>query len=147
MKKMMATLAILIAVSTITANASSKHDDNNGRHNNDNVAMMNNDYDRHNDGDRVYNGGRHHRGNKVVIINNYGRRDRDCYMVRHEPPRARFTHHAHPFIGYRISEMPRGARRVYRDQRTCYGYEGYEFNPVVTAAGIIFEAIAFASTR
>ena len=56
---MMATLAILIAASTITANASSKHD-NNGRHNNDNVAMMNNDYDRHNDGDRVYNGGRHH---------------------------------------------------------------------------------------
>ena len=146
MKKMMATLAILIAASTITVNASSKHD-NNGRHNNDNVAMMNNDYDRHNDGDRVYNGGRHHRGNKVVIINNYGRRDRDCYMVRHEPPRARFAHHAHPFIGYRISEMPRGARRIYRDHHTYYVYEGYEFNPVVTAAGIIFEAIAVASTR
>ena len=97
MKKMMATLVILIAASTITVNASSKHD-NNGRHNNDNVAMMNNDYDRHNDGDRVYNGGRHHRGNKVIIINNYGRRDRDYYMVRREPPRARFAHHAHPFI-------------------------------------------------
>ena len=145
MKKMMATLAILIAASTITANASSKYD-NNGRHNNDNVAMMNNDYDRHNDGDRVYNGGRHHRGDKVVIINNYGRR-RDCYMVRHEAPRARFAHHAHPFIGYRISEMPREARRVYRDHCACYVYEGYVFNPVVTAAGIIFEAIAVASTR
>ena len=146
MKKMMATLAILIAASTITANASSKHD-NNGCHNNDNVAMMNNDYDRHNDGDRVYKGDRHHRGNKVVIINNYGRRDRDYYMVRHEPPRARFAHHAHPFIGYRISEMPRGAHRVYHNHRTCYVYEGYVFNPVVTAAGIIFEAIAVASTR
>ena len=74
-----------------------------------------------------------HRGDKVVIINNYGRRDRDCYMVRHEPPRARFAHHAHPFIGYRISEMPRGARRVYGDHHTYYVYEGYEFNPVVTA--------------
>ena len=146
MKKMMATLAILIAASTITVNASSKHD-NNGRHNNDNVAMMNNYNDRHNDGDRVYNGGRRHRGNKVVIINNYGRRDRDYYMVRHEPPRVRFAHHAHPFIGYRISEMPRGAHRVYHNHRTCYVYEGYVYNPVVTAAGIIFEVIAVASTR
>ena len=146
MKKMMATLAIAIAASTITANASSKHE-NNGRHNNDNVAMMNNDNDRHNGGDRVYNGGRHHRGNNVVIINNYGRRDRDCYMVRHEPPRVRFARHAHPFIGYRISEMPRGARRIYREHHEYYDYEGYVYNPVVTAAGIIFEAIALASNR
>ncbi len=146
MKKMMTTLAILIAASTITANAFSKHE-NNGRHNNDNVAMMNNDNDRHNGGDRVYNVGRHHRGNNVIVINNYGRRDRDCNMARHEPPRVRFAHHAHPYIGYRINEMPRGARRIYRDHRACYVYEGYVYNPVVTAAGIIFEAIAVASTR
>lgn len=140
----MATLAIAIAASTITANASSKHQKN-WRHNNDNVVIMDND--RHDGGDRVYNIDRGHRGHDVVIINNYGRHDRGHRMVRHEPPPVRFAHHAHPFIGYRISEMPRGARRIYSDHHEYYVYEGYVYNPVVTAAGIIFEAIALASTR
>ena len=146
MKKMMATLAIAIAASTITANASSKHEKN-WRHNNGHVVMMDNDNDRHNGGDRVYNIDRGHRGHDVVIINNYGRHNRGHRMVRHEPPPVRFAHHAHPFIGYRVSEMPRGARRIYSDHHEYYVYEGYVYNPVVTAAGIIFEAIALASTR
>lgn len=143
----MTTLAIVIAASTITASASSKHEDN-SHHNNGNVAMMNNNNDRHNGGDRVYNIGRGHRGsNNVVVINNYGRRDRGRNMVRHESPPVRFAHHAHPYIGYRINAMPREARRIYRDHHTYYVYEGYVYNPVVTAAGIIFEAIALASAR